>query len=159
MALVFLFKGSCVPFVFLLGILSPLAFFWAFLALLLTPHSHGFLLTLLGFLGPISLFSSLEFMSLPLIPYFLCLHYFGPAVTFSHFPTSYTTHGYAISLFSGFFKLTCLFKAHLFISWACDPLFLSLRPNSFAICLPILCFPCHWAFFFLLEFSQMTLNT
>ena len=136
----------------------PTCFLWAFLALLLTLHSHGLLLTSLGFPGPITLFSSLGFMGLSLTPYFLCLHYFEPMVTLSHFSTSYTAHGYAISLFPGFFKPTCLFKAHLFISWACDLLFLLLGSNSFAIYLSILCYPCRWAFFFLLEFSQMTLN-
>ena len=148
--LVFLFMGSCVPFVFLLGILGLFAFFglpWPFL---LTLHSHGLLLTSLGFPGPLTLFSSLGFMGLPLTPYFLCLHYFEPAMAFSHFSISYTTHGYAISLFPASFKPTCLFKAHLFISWPFDPLFLSLGPNGFAICLPILCYPCRWAFFFLL---------
>ena len=87
--LVFLLMGSCVPFVFLLGILGPFAFFgfpwpicflWVSLTLLLTLHSHGLLLTSLGFIGPITLFSSLGFMDLPLTPYFLCLHYFGLAV-------------------------------------------------------------------------------
>ena len=34
-------------------------------------------------------------------------------------------------LFRSFFKPTCLLKAHLFISWACDPLFLLLGPNGF----------------------------
>ena len=51
-------------------------------------------------------------------------------------------------LFPDFFKPACLFKAHLLISWACDPLFLPLGPNGFVICLPILCCPCRWAFLF-----------
>ena len=171
--LVFLLMGSCVP----LGILGPCAFFgllWPnYRILILRVHGPAInsllslfallwacgLLTSLGFPGPITLFSSLRFIGLPLTPYFFCLHYFGPTVALSHFSTSYTTHGYAISLFPGFFKPTCLFKAHLFISWAYDPLFLPLGPNGFAICLPILCCPCRWAFFFLLGFSQMTLNT
>ena len=136
----------------------PTCFLWASLALLLTLHSHGFLLISLGFPSPITLFSSLGFMGLPLTPYFLCLHYFGFMMTFSHFSTSYTAHGYVIFFFPGFFKPTCLFKAHLFISWPCDLLFLPLGPNDFAICLPILCCPCCWAFFFLLGLSQMTLN-
>ena len=146
--LVFLLMSSCVSFVFSLGHPWPICSLWASLALLLTLHSHGFLLTSLGFPSPITLFSSLGFMGLPLTPYFLCLHYFGPVVALSHFSTSYTAYGYAISLFPGFFKPTCLFKAHLFISWAYDPLFLPFGPNSFAICLPILCCPCCWAFLF-----------
>ena len=136
----------------------PICFLWASLTFLLTLHSHGLLLTSLGFPDPITLFSSLGFISLSLIPYFLCLHYFGPAVTLSHFSISYTAHRYAISLFPDSFKPTYLFKTHLFISWACDPLFLLLGPNGFAICLSILCCPCRWAFFFLLGFSKMTLN-
>ena len=136
----------------------PICFLWASLSLLLTLHSHELLLTSLGFPDPITLFSSLEFMDLSLTPYFLCLHYFGLAVALSHFFISYTAHGYAIFLFPSSFKPTCLFKAHLFISWACDLLFLLLGPNGFAICLPILCCLCYWAFFFLLGFSKMTLN-
>ena len=150
--------GSCVPFVFSLGHPWPIYFLWASLALLLTLHFHGLLLTSLGFPGPITLFSSLGFMGLPLTPYFLCLRYFKPAVAHSHFAISYTAHVYVIFLFPGSFKPTCLFKAYLFISWACNPLFLPLRPNDFAIYLPTLCNPCCWAFFFLLGFSKMTLN-
>ena len=146
MAISFPTYGLLCPFCLSLGHPWPTCFLWASLALLLTLHSYGLLLTSLGFPSPITLFSSLGFMGLPLTPYFLCLHYFGLAATLSHFSTSYTTHGYAISLFPGFFKPTCLFKAHLFISWACDPLFLPLGPNGFAICLPILCCPCYWAF-------------
>ena len=152
--LVFLLMGSCVPFVFTLGNPWPICSLWASLVLLLTLHSHGLLLTSLGFPGPITLFSSLWFMGLPLTRYFLCLRYFGPVVALFHFSISYTAHGYAISLFPGSFKPTCLFKAHLFISWVCDPLFLQLGPNGFAIYLPILCCPCRWAFFFLLGFSK-----
>ena len=150
--------GLLRPFCLSLGHPWPICFLWASLTLLLTLHSHELLLTSLGFPDPITLFSSLGFISLSLIPYFLCLHYFGLATTLSHFSTLYTVHGYAISLFPGFFKPTCLFKAHLFISWACDPLFLPLGSNGFAICLLILCCLCRWAFFFLLGFSQMTLN-
>ena len=80
-------------------------------------------------------------MGLPLTLYFLCLHYFRPIVAHSHFSISYTAHGYAISLFPGFFKPICLLKAHLFISWAYDLLFLPFGLNAFAICLPTLCCP------------------
>ena len=112
----------------------------------------------IDFPDPITLFSSLGFMGLPLTPYFLCLHYFRPTVAHSHFSMSYTAHRYAISLFPGFFKPIYLLKAHLFISWACDPLFLPLWPNGFTTCLPTLCCPYGWPFFFLLGFSKMTLN-
>ena len=142
MAIGFPIYGLLCPFCFSLGHPWPVCFLWASLALLLALHSYGLLLTSLGFLNPITLFSSLGFMSLPLTPYFLCLHYFGPAMTYSHFSLSYVAHGYAISFFSGFFKPIYLFKAHLFILWACDPLFLLLGPNGFAICLPTLYCPC-----------------
>ena len=75
---------SC-PFCLSLGHPWLIYFLWASLTLLLTLHSHGLLLTSLGFLDPITLFSSLGFMGLPLILYFLCLHYFGLAVAYSHF--------------------------------------------------------------------------
>ena len=129
------------PFCFSLGHPWPICFLWTSLTLVLTLYSHGLLLTSLGFPGPIILFPSLGFMGLPLTPYFLCLHYFGLIVAHSHFSISYTAHGYAISLFSGFFKPICLLKAHLFISWDCDPLFLSLGPNDFVTCLSTLCCP------------------
>ena len=86
--------------------------------------------------------SSLGLIGLPLTPYFL---YFEPAVTHSHFSTSYTTHGFLFSLFPGSFKLIYPFKAHLFILWACDPLFLQFRLNGFSIHLPILFCPRCWA--------------
>ena len=74
--LVFLLMSSCVPFVFSLGHSWPICFLWASLSFLLTLHSHELLLTSLSFPNPITLFSSLGFMGLPLTPYFLCLHYF-----------------------------------------------------------------------------------
>ena len=74
--LIFLLMGSCVSFVFSLGHPWPICFIWASSSLLLTLHSHELLLTSLGFLGPITSFSSSGFMGLPLTPYFLCLHYF-----------------------------------------------------------------------------------
>ena len=134
--LVLLLIDSCVPFVFSLGHHWPICFLWVSLTLLLTLHSYGFLLTLLGFPDSITLFSPLGFVGLPLTLYFFCLRYFEPAVAHSYFSISYTAHEYAISLFPGSFKSTCFFKTHLFISWACDPLFLPLGPNGFAICLP-----------------------
>ena len=137
----------------------PVCFLWASSALLLILHSHELLLTSLGFPGLITLFSSLGFMGLPLTPYFLCLHYFGPAVALSHFSTSYIAHGYAISFFPGFFKPTCLFKAHLFIYWACNSLFLPFGPDNFPICFANSLLPLLLGFlFFPPGFSQMALN-
>ena len=74
--LVFLLIGSYVPFVFSLGHPWPVCFLWASSSLLLNLHSHGLLLTSLDFPDPITSFSSLEFMGLPLTPYSLCMHYF-----------------------------------------------------------------------------------
>ena len=159
MAIGFPTHGLLCPFCFSFGHPWPICFLWASLALLLTMHSHGLLLISLDFPDLITLFSSLGFMGLSLTPYFLCLHYFGSAVAHSHFSISYTTHRYTISLFPGFLKPIYLLKAHLFISWACDPLFMPLGSNGFTTCLPTLCCPCGWAFFFLLRFSKMTLNS
>ena len=78
---------------FSLGHPWPICFLWASSSLLLTLHSHGLLLTSLDFLGPITSFSSLGFMGLPLTPYFLCLHYFWAC--------------------SGPFSLSGFFKAHI----------------------------------------------
>ena len=52
----------------------------------------GFLLTSLGFPGPITLSLSLGFMSLPLTPYSFSLHCLGPAATLSHFSNLYSAH-------------------------------------------------------------------
>ena len=154
MAISFPAYGLLCPFYFSLGYPWPICFLRASLTLLLTLHSHELLLTSLSFPGPITLFSSLGFMGLSLTLYFIFLHYFGLAMVHSHFSISYTTHGYAISLFPGFLKPICLLKAHLFTSWVCDPLFLLLGPNGFATCLPTTCCPCSWAFFLLLGFSK-----
>ena len=83
-----LFVGSCVSFpswaslahLLSLGYLSPFPILF----------SHGPLLTLFGLPWPnyfILYTSSLGLMGLPLAPYFLCLHYFGPTVTHSRFST------------------------------------------------------------------------
>ena len=68
--------GPYVPFIFSLGHPWPVCFLWASSSLLLTLHSHRLLLTSLDFLAPITSFSSLGFMGLPLTPYFLCMQYF-----------------------------------------------------------------------------------
>ena len=70
---------------FSLGHPWPICLPWASSAFLLTLYSHRFLLTLLGFPGLITSYSSLGFMGLPSIPYSLCLHCFGPVVTHSYF--------------------------------------------------------------------------
>ena len=158
MAIGLLTYGFMCPFCFFsLGHPWLVCFLWAFSSLLLTPHSLGLLLTSLDFPDPITSFSSLGFMGLPLTPYFLCMHYFwvysGP---FSLFSKSYTDHEYVISLFSGFFKPIYLLKSHLFISWTCDPSFLPLGLDSFVtFLLPLLL----GFFAFHLDSQKMTLNT
>ena len=129
-------------YLFSLGHPWPICFPWASLALFLTLHFHGLFTNFFGFPRPNYLIPN---SALP-FPYFLCLHYFGAVVAHSHFSTSFTAHGFAIPFFPGFFKLVYFLKAHLSTSWTCDPLFLPLGPNGFAICLPILCCPCRWAF-------------
>ena len=79
---------------------------------------------------------------------FFYFHYFGPAVAHSHFSTSHTTYEFATSLFPGSFRPICFLKAHLFISWVCDSLFLLLRLNGFSIHLLTLFCLCCWAFSF-----------
>ena len=127
--------GSCVPFVFpwvsrarllSLGFPSPFlnfAFPWAFTKFFglfwpnyIMPHPWGswahhqpftfFAFITLGLPWPILAF-----------PYHIL-----PMVCFS--------------LFLGSFKFIYLIKAHLFISWTYDPLFLPLRLNGFSIYLP-----------------------
>ena len=66
--------GLLCPFCFfLLGIIGPFAPFGLPHPFLLTLHSHGLLLTSLGFPGPITSFSSLGFMALLLTPYILLM--------------------------------------------------------------------------------------
>ena len=128
----FLPMGFCVPFS--LGHPWPICLPWAFSILLLTLYSHGFLLTSLSFPGPITSYSSLGFMGLPSISYSLCLHCFGPAAAHSYFFSHHLLPMgllLTISLFSGSFEPICFFKAHLLISWTCDPLILPLGLNGF----------------------------
>ena len=108
----------------------------------------------MGFLDPITLFLILGVHGLALTPYFLYFHYFGPVIAHSHFSTSYTAHGLLFSLFPGSFKPIYLFKTHLFISWAYDPLFLPLGLNGFSIYLPTLFCLCCWASPFHLGFQN-----
>ena len=158
--LVFLLMGSCVPFaLFSLGhpwpVLLPLGFLipftnsafpWAITNFIGLPWPNYFILILgvhrLAINPLLSLFT-------------LLLGLQWPILTFS---TSYTAHGYAISLFPSFFKPIYLLKAHLFILWTYDPSFLPLEPDGLATCLPNLCCPCCWAFCLLVGSLKMTLN-
>ena len=108
--------GSYIPFS--LGYPRPICLPWASSALLLTLYSHGLLLTSLGFLDPITSYSSLEFMGLPSILYSLYLHCFGPSAAHSYF--FHITH----------------------CPWVCYSLFLSFRAllSPFAFLIPIYLF-------------------
>ena len=61
---------------------------------------------------------------------------------------------FAFSLFPGSFKPIYLFKTHLFVSWAYDPLFMPLGLNGFSIRLPTPFCPCYWASPFYLGFRN-----
>ena len=123
---------------FSLGRTGPVCFPWASSALFLIMHSHRLLLNSLGFPGLITLSLILGVHGLAINPLLSLLSllwaYRGP---FSLFHIIYCSW-FAFSLFPGSFKLIYLLKAHLFISWACDPLFLSLGLNEFSIHLPTL---------------------
>ena len=121
---------------FSLGRLEPICFPWASLTLFLTLHSHGLLLNSLGFPDPITLSLILGAHGLAINPLLSLLSLLwacrGP---FSLFHIIYCPW-FAFSLFLGSFKPIYLLKAHLFISWACDPLFLPLELNGFFIYFP-----------------------
>ena len=124
-------SGAPMSHLFSFGRPGPVCFLWASSALFLTLHYHGLLLNSLGFPGPITLFLILGVHGLALNPYLSLLSLLwaccGP---FSLFHIIYYPW-FAFSLFPGSFKPIYLLKAHLFISWACDPLFLPLGLNGF----------------------------
>ena len=156
--LVFLLMGSYVPFIFSLGHHWPVCFLWASSSLILTLHSHRPLLTSLSFPNPITSFSSLGFISLPLTPYFLCLHYFwacsGPFSLFLHhiLPMLFLSFRASLSPFTSS-RPICLFH-ELVIHHSCR---LSL------IALPLVCQTfvalAVGLFAFYLDPQKMTLNT
>ena len=140
----------------------PVCFPWASSALFLNLHYHGFLLNSLGFPSPITLFLILGVHGLAINPLLSLLSLLwvcrGP---FSLFHIIYCPW-FASSLFLSSFKPIYLFKAHLFISWARDLLFLPLGFNGFSIRLPTLFCSCCWASPFHLGFrnghQQILLN-
>ena len=121
-----------VSHLFFLGRLGPVCFPWASPALSLTLHSHRLLINSLGFPGPITLFLILGVHGLainPLLSLFSLLWACrGPLSLFYIIYFSW----FAFSLFPGSFKPIYLLKTHLFISWACDPLFSPLGHNEFS---------------------------
>ena len=115
---------------------KPVCFPWTSPTLFLTLHSHGLLLNSLGFPDPITLSFILRAHRLAINPLlFLLLLFWACRGPFSLFHIIYCSW-FAFSLFPGSFKPIYLLKAHLFILWACDPLFLLVGLNGFSIYLP-----------------------
>ena len=139
---------------FSLGCPGPICFPRASSAIFLTLHYHGLLLNFLGFLDLIILSLIFRVHGLAINPLLSLLSllwaYCDP---FSLFHIIYCSW-FAFSLFLGSFKPIYLLKAHLFISWACNPLFLLLGLNGFFIRLPTLFCPCCWASPFHLGFQN-----
>ena len=121
---------------FSLGRLRSVCFPWASSTLFLTLHSYGLLLNFLDFPDPITLSLILGVHGFAINPLLSLLSLLwacrGP---FSLFHIIYCPW-FAFSLFSDSFKPIYLLKAHLFILWACDPLFLLVGLNGFSIYLP-----------------------
>ena len=127
---------ASVSHLFSLGRLGPVCFPWVSSALFLTLHFYGLLLNSLGFLGPITLSLILGAHGLAINPLLSLLSLLWVCHDpFSLFHIIYCPW-FAFSFFPGSFKPIYLLKAHLFISWICDPLFLPLGLNGFSIYLP-----------------------
>ena len=134
--------------------LGPICFPWASSAIFLTLHSHGLLLNSLGFPGPITLSLILGVHGFAINPLLYLLSLFWACRgTFSLFHIIYCSW-FAFSLFPGSFKPIYLLKTHLFISQACNPLFLPLGFNKFSIYLSTLFYLCYWASLFYLGFQN-----
>ena len=139
---------------FSLGHPRPVSFPQASSTLFLTSHYHGLLLNSLGFPGPITLFLILGVHGLAINPLLSLLSLlWARRSPFSLFHIIYCPW-FAFFLFPGSFKLIYLFKTHLFISWAYDPLFLLLGLNGFSIRLPTPFCPCCWTSPFHLGFRN-----
>ena len=139
---------------FSLGRPGPVCFPWASSALFLTLHSYGLLLNFLDFPGLITLSLILGVHRFAINPLLSLLSLLWACRSpFSLFHIIYCPW-FAFSLFSDSFKPIYLLKAHLFISWAYDPLFLPLGLNGFSIYLPTLFCPCCWASPFHLGFQN-----
>ena len=134
-----------VSHLFPLGHPWPICFPWASSAIFLILHSYRFLLTPLGFPDPITLSFILgaHGLSISLLLSLLALLQAccGP---FSLFYITYCLWVCYFSL-SGLLWPICFLKAHLFILWAHDPLFLPLGFNGFSIHLLTLFYQCCWA--------------
>ena len=118
------FPWASLAHLFALGFLGPFTnfvFSWAFTDFIRLPRPNYFILTLRVH-GPTinPMFSLLALL-------WACC---GSFLLFSHhtLPMGLLL---TISLFPGSFEPTCFLKAHLLISWTCDPLFLPLGLNGF----------------------------
>ena len=140
-----------VSHLFSLGRPGLVCFPWASSTLFLTLHSHGLLLNSLGFPSPITLSHILGVHGLAINSLLSLL--WACCDTFSLFHIIYCPW-FASSLFPSSFKPIYLLKSHLFISWACDPLFLPLGFNGFSIYLLTFFCPCYWASPFHLGFQN-----
>ena len=108
-----------VSHLFSLGRPWLICFSWAPLVLFLTLHSHGLLLSFLGFLGPITLsiiLGAYGFAINPLLSLLLLLWFCRDPLSLFHI--IYYPWFAFFSLFPSSFKPICLLKAHLFISKA-----------------------------------------
>ena len=130
----FLPMGSCVPF--FLGHPWPIClswassapftnfvFPWAFTDFIGLPRPNYFIL-ILGVYG-LAINPLLSLLAL----LWVCR---DPFLLFSHHTVPMDLL-LTISLFPGSFELICFLKAHLLISWTCDPLFLPLGLNGFFV--------------------------
>ena len=133
----------------------PIYFPSAFLALFLTLHSHVLVLTPLGFLGPITLSLILGAHGLAINPLLSLLAlpwaYYG---SFSLFYITYCPWVCHFSLSPSSFRPIYFLKAHFFILWACNPLFLPFWLNGFFCPFSNSFLPMLLGFFFLLDFPK-----
>lgn len=96
----FSYLWALVSLLFSLGHPWPICLPWASSAIFPNFVFLWAFINFIGFSDPITSFSFLGFVSLPSIPYSVCLHRFGLAAAHSCFFTSYTIHGFAIRYFS-----------------------------------------------------------
>ena len=108
---------------------------------ILTLHSHGFLLTLLDFPSPITIFFTFGVNGLsinPLLTYVITLGLRRPILAFI-LPMS------LLLLSLGSFRPACFLRDPFIILWAFVPLFLSFWFNGFSLNLLTLFCPYCWA--------------
>ena len=143
-----------VSHLFLLGHPWPIYFPWVSLALFLTLHSYGLFTNSFGLPWPNYLIPHPwgSWACHQSLIFFVCitLGLLWPILTFLH-------HILPIGLSflsSASFRPICFFKAHLFILWACNPLFLPFWLNGFFYPFTNSFLPMLLGFFFLLDFPK-----